>query len=57
VKAKQNKDIKIKSLEKKIKKLENELEEIRALNMLYQREHFSSCSANSAKSHVKQVTQ
>lgn len=58
VEAMQDKAKKIKSLETKIKKLENELEEIRTLNMLYQREHFSSSSsANSAKAHVEQLTQ
>ncbi|XP_071641014.1 uncharacterized protein [Temnothorax longispinosus] len=57
VEAMQDKANKIKSLETKIKKLEKELEEIRTLNILYQKEYFSSSSANSAKSHVEQLTQ
>ncbi|XP_024888939.1 uncharacterized protein LOC112465574 [Temnothorax curvispinosus] len=57
VEAMQDKAKKIKSLETKIKKLEKELEEIRTLNILYQKEYFSSSSANSAKSHVEQLTQ
>lgn len=50
----QDKDNKIKAMEKKIKKLENELDEMKTLNIFYQREHFS-LTCPETKSHIKQL--
>lgn len=52
--AMQDKENQIKSMEKKIRKLENELEELRTLNMLYQKKHLLSSSESSTESHVQQ---
>lgn len=48
--AMQDKENQIKLMKKKMRKLKNELEELRTLNMLHHKEHFSSCAENASTS-------